>query len=409
MEKRFLSSRNRRFAAIAAAVLSLCLVGTLAFQGVQKAQAASLDLEKDCTVTVALSTNSSSGTAYVAPPSNLHVKLYKVAEAVQQPGFDAYTFEIAAGFKSLTADVEELANATAATSSSLYKALSEAAATIVAEAASPIMPVCNAPVPDEKLSAGPGLYLMVAYGSDVYDANNDLTNVLVPNPSKVEGAAPYVSVAYSPTQKFTFAPELIALPTKEAVDGVINSANPGDWVYDPTVTLKYELSQRTGSLAIDKSLLEFEQTEGMTNNEATFVFDIKGFSTQEDANAAAAGAAITPVYSNVASVSFNAAGTNRVTVDNIPAGIYVVVTEIYSGTSYKPVGTTPQIVPIVATDNNAASANGVSVAFQNAYNADDPSPNKGGSVTNSFKVGDDGEWVWSKDGVQQGGQQGGGN
>lgn len=147
----------------------------------------------------------------------------------------------------------------------------------------------------------------------------------------------------------------------------------------------------------------------MTNNEATFVFDIKGFSTQEDANAAAAGAAITPVYSNVASVSFDAAGTNRVTVDNIPAGIYVVVTEIYSGTSYKPVGTTPQIVPIVATDNNAASANGVSVAFQNAYNADDPSPNKGGSVTNSFKVGDDGEWVWSKDGVQQGGQQGGGN
>ena len=47
------------------------------------------------------------------------------------------------------------------------------------------------------------------------------------------------TIANSHTYKYTFAPELVSLPTKEANEtGVISTGNPGDWIYDAHVTLK---------------------------------------------------------------------------------------------------------------------------------------------------------------------------
>lgn len=394
---------DRGIVAFVGMVLSLCLVGALAFQGVQKAQAAPLDLSRSCSVQVALS-----GTDEQPADLGLHYKLYKVAAVVQQSGYDAYTYAATNAFSALESEVADLAsNATA----SGYKALAQSAAGLIVEAAEGSSPIaadydCDAATAAPNVT--PGLYLLVAYGADTLAENLATTNVLVPNQNAAdEGASKYVSTAFSNAKRYDFAPEVVALPTKtpSADGGAPNSADPTDWVYDPTFTLKPTVTDRVGSLEISKRLLEFEQTEGVAGNEATFVFEIKGYATRDDAVAAQTNPDVKPVYSNVASITFNAAGTSKAVVENIPAGIYVVVTEVYSGTSYQPTSTQPQEGYIVATDNAVIEVAPTSLGFENTYNG---SANKGGSVTNSFRFGEDEEWVWSKDGqTQTGSQQGG--
>lgn len=409
LEKRSLCCKYARksIAAFVGVVLSLCLVSALAFQGVQKAQAAPLDLSKSCTVQIALS-----GTDEQPADLGLHYKLYKVAAVEQQPGYDAYTYAATNAFAALGPEVDWLASAATASG---YKALAQSAAALIVDAAESGAPVAadydyDAAAAAAAQAVAPGLYLLVAYGADTLSENLATTNVLVPNQNAAEeGASKYVSTAFSNSKRYDFAPEVVALPTKaqNGHGGSSNSADLTEWVYDPTFTLKPAVTDRVGSLEINKRLLEFEQTEGVAGNEATFVFEIKGYATRDDAIAAQANPDIKPVYSNVASITFNATGSNKAVVQNIPAGLYVVVTEVYSGTSYQPVSSQqPQEGYIVATDNAAIEVLPTALNFENTYNGN---ANKGGSVTNSFQFGENEEWVWSKNGEAQtgGAAQGG--
>ncbi len=65
---------------------------------------------------------------------------------------------------------------------------------------------------------------MVARGADITDYIKEVTGA--------DGEKELVTIARSGEYTYTFAPSLVSLPSKEAVDGEINTANPGDWLYD---------------------------------------------------------------------------------------------------------------------------------------------------------------------------------
>lgn len=66
---------------------------------------------------------------------------------------------------------------------------------------------------------------------------------------------------------------------KKKVDDVISTANPTDWKYETTITLKVEQELRNGSLRIHKTL---ERHDG--NGPATFVYKIDAYTDETKAN-----------------------------------------------------------------------------------------------------------------------------
>ena len=105
----------------------------------------------------------------------------------------------------------------------------------------------------------------------------------------------------------------------------------------------------------------------------------------------------------MASITHNGAGTESVTIENIPAGITVTVTEIYAGASYELVSKNEQTAVIVSGKAVELGSSAASVAFENKYNGGNDS---GYGLMNEFKAGDeDGDWEWTKPttpGVPQG-------
>ena len=124
--------------------------------------------------------------------------------------------------------------------------------------------------------------------------------------------------------------------------------------------LKPERKDRYGNLVIDKTLTSWHETlQG-----ASFVFEIKA--EKEDQ----------VVYNDVVSLNFDQAGTMSRTIEGIPAGAKVTVTEIYSGGSYEQTGAGMPEGDIIRADGE------IHAAFTNQY---DGRLNQGGiSVVNHF-------------------------
>lgn len=186
------------------------------------------------------------------------------------------------------------------------------------------------------------------------------------------------------TRKYVFTPYLTALPSSDYTQ---TGAGSDDWQYDRTIYLKGEAQPQFGKLTINKTLSNYNETLGLT----TSVFEIVGKDKQENV-----------VYTNVASVTHNGAGTQSVTLENIPAGITVTVTEIYAGASYELVSKNEQTAVIVSGEAVELESSAASVAFENKYNGGNDS---GYGLMNEFKAGEDGDWEWTKTttpGVPQG-------
>lgn len=139
---------------------------------------------------------------------------------------------------------------------------------------------------------------------------------------------------------YSFTPTLISVPyigivdpntegrtsTEEETETLPATDAPyEDWIYDVNVNLKPEREPRYGKIIIEKKLDGYNETL----NGANFVFLI---TAQKDD--------IT-IFSKVESISFNKDNwrdSRRVIVEGIPAGAYVVVEEVYSGSCYESVG-----------------------------------------------------------------------
>ena len=193
------------------------------------------------------------------------------------------------------------------------------------------------------------------------------------DPQTQEETARIATIAESDQYTYAFLPQLVSLPTKPAdANGVINTANPGEWIFDASVNLKPERLDRYGSLEIIKTLTEYE-TMGGTQEAATFVFEVTGRLGDNI------------VYSNVESITFTAAGRESVILDHIPAMAQVTVTEVYSGSSYELTVPGDRTAAIAADDV-------VSVEFENEY---DGRRTNGHGIKNQFVYDEDtGAWNW---------------
>lgn len=186
---------------------------------------------------------------------------------------------------------------------------------------------------------------------------------------------------------YTFSPYLIALPNNAYAQG--QAAANDDWIYEVTSTLKLGAEPLYGSLVIEKTVNNFnkikdisgdDETSEVLEGDATFVFQIEGMKG-------------TKIYSDVISINFKEAGTQSVTIDQIPVGMDVTVTEVYAGANYQLVDENMASQKAVIVSDRVAQTKGIAtVSFVNTY---DGGMIDGDGVVNHFSYSEDDEaWNW---------------
>ncbi len=374
--KRERKSRNRvlrRLACLMAA--SILAAGFILAAPALSETAHAVELGEACSLTVAVEPKEMDGGAQEMP--DVALDLYKVADAVPLEGQDAYTYgvipeagEIYAGLAFDEADSREG-----------WQELAQQAAAVAFGAGSKPDVTVETVENDRLTTTGldAGLYLMIARGR-----NLTAEEYIVRNTAAEEGETDswITTVAYSDSYVFTYEPQLVSLPAKEAdEEGNIVISGSGEWIYNATAVLKPELSGRYAALRIDKELLSYR-----TGNPATFVFLVEATLQGET------------VYSNVVSMDFNEAGSqSELITDKIPVGAEVTVTEVYSGVTYR-IAEGSQTVQNIILNNIEPDEEGFSniVSFRNEY---DGTGRSGSSITNHFEYMDDGAglvWNWTQ-------------
>ena len=174
----------------------------------------------------------------------------------------------------------------------------------------------------------------------VKDSNPDYTVKIKPSAKKPEsvnvnrGIYLYVVKDFQNNQyEYTFEKYIVMVPysttisqeTKVDENGNIVETPSDEWIYNPEIALKYSVKEIYGSLEITKELKTYNKSLGTT----PFVFEVEASYDK--------GGSKEIVYSNVFTMNFSEPGKQTVEVPNIPANSTVVVTEVYSGASYKDV------------------------------------------------------------------------
>ncbi|WP_300564062.1 DUF5979 domain-containing protein [uncultured Acetatifactor sp.] len=307
------------------------------------------------------------------------VDLYQVARAVKTSGQDTYHYELTGEYASLKLPDSPEEGAQPAAS---WEETAQQAAAIALDAASPCTPVSGSgeSAGTKVGNLAPGLYLLVARGRNLTELADYKIEIEQTDSLTQEESKRIATIANSQQYTYAFLPQLVSLPTKEAdANGVINTANPGDWIFEASVNLKPERLDRYGSLEIVKTLSEYE-TMGGVQESATFVFEVTGMLDDQ------------VVYSNVESITFTAAGQERVVLDRIPAMAQVTVREVYSGSSYQLTVPGDRTATIAADDV-------VSVEFENEY---DGRRTNGHGIKNQFVYDEEaGAWHWYSSPAQE--------
>ena len=187
----------------------------------------------------------------------------------------------------------------------------------------------------------------------------------------------------TPNYTYTFTPYLVSLPTNNYYSG---NAASDDWIYDLTkeynsaVGLKPEQHVRYGNLVINKELVDHNATFG---NNATFVFqiDITTLDNKKE--------------TRIEELTFDAAGSHSVTIEKIPAGSHVKVTEVYSGASYELASAKSQETDIIANPEKETEVEfrPAEVSFINKH---DGRTNGGYGVKNNFKLDENGQYQYTE-------------
>lgn len=185
----------------------------------------------------------------------------------------------------------------------------------------------------------------------------------------------------TPNYTYTFTPYLISLPTNNYYN---NDHTNDEWIYNLTgsnaVGLKTEQHVRYGNLVINKELVDHNATFG---DEATFVFqiDIKKPDGKKE--------------TRIEELTFNAAGSDSVTIEKIPAGSHVTVTEVYSGASYELASAKSQETDIIANPEKETEVEfkPAEVSFINKH---DGRTNGGYGVKNNFKLDENGQYQYTE-------------
>ena len=187
---------------------------------------------------------------------------------------------------------------------------------------------------------------------------------------------------------YTFANAIVAVPGNNYysydADGNPVAGEDDAWIYQVSTVLKPEYDTLTGDVTIHKSL----DTYNMSLSETSFVFKVTAY---KDYSAVDRELGRQLVYSNLATLTFNEAGADELTIEGIPAGAEVTIEEVYSGATYKLVSDRVQNVVI---DNHETAV----VTFENTY--DDTLEGNGTAIVNTFYYmknndGVTGSWNWT--------------
>lgn len=354
MEIRWNSQRKESMKRLVCPLLTFMLaVGLIVAAPGLSGEAKAVDLNTDCSLTIA------PGGAELEDLSeaNVVVDLYKVADAVPVSGYDTYTYEFAEGYGDLKEIFDRNPN------NAEWGEMAQAAAEYALEKGAPTAEA--KPVNEKVGGLGCGLYLLIARGNDVEDYKTTVTTE--------DGEENIATIANSKTHVYTFAPELISLPGRQATDEDGNVSNTtagnGEWLYDMQATLKPQQGSRFGSLEIVKNLVTYN-----VDVPAVFVFQVEGTLDGEN------------VYSNVVTLEFTEPGQKVALIENIPVGAQVTVTEVYSGASYTVTSAEVQNATIDA-------ANVASVEFTNDHTT---TTHGGGGVNNHFTYDTENGWQWEQ-------------
>ncbi|MBE6009157.1 MAG: hypothetical protein E7236_00660 [Lachnospiraceae bacterium] len=279
------------------------------------------------------------------------VAFYRVAKGIKSQTHDTWDWTLEKGFdsadmQSLLKDAED--GKRTEDGQDAYEALAaKALKAIVSDDTGAYTPVDAASFGAKSPSLPAGIYLAVPR-----QAGDDGKSIVADE----QGNATVTTDEYV----YTFSPMMISVPSKEAKDGKIGSADDyGPWIMDVQMTTKAARKPAAGSISITKSLSTFETKK---NAKATFVFRIKA---EKDG---------VPVYDDVVSIAFTDAGSQTRKIDGIPVGATVTVTEDYDGHSYKLTSDPSQTVTVAADEIR-------NVKFTNDY---DDTFHGGGGVENGF-------------------------
>lgn len=178
--------------------------------------------------------------------------------------------------------------------------------------------------------------------------------------------------AQSPVFTYRFRPFLVAVPGNLYWESQDESMDA--WIYDVSAALKPEWERRTGKLIIRKTVKRYADMDGS----ADFVFLVE--SRDEDGKI---------LYSNVVAIRHQDAGTQEAVLTDVPAGLTVTVTEVYSGASYTLVSEPSQSVTVTTQDTGEDPA---TVAFVNTWNG---KLTQDTAAVNRFTYTQDEQaWVW---------------
>lgn len=331
-----------------------------------------LDIERDMFITVSPTEGAQKCLDSLAPEDGTIVyDLYKVADAIEKNG--DLSFELVEKYQPLKDDFEN---------NDWTKAAQQALVLTVGEEGS----LVNEPEQAEytgcslntKKQVKAGVYLLLARGSK--ENSTIVTNVVTAGADIYKGTNMtdgLVTMSLLGINTFRIMPQLICVPGREVSEDTTSQVKMGEWLYDQKIVLKMEEDPATGSIEIEKTLVDYY---GNAEN-ATFVFQVDTFYPTPD-----------KLYqSEVYSIQFNKAGTKKIRIDGLPLGATIKIMEIYSGVNYTASIAAPDSINVVV------AADSVPVArFTNTYNGKKAG---GGGVTNYFKynVTDGvGEWSWEQ-------------
>lgn len=331
---------KKYFAKIAACIL------VVAGLSISTAYASEIVSGKTCTLTLCI--DESGSYAKDLAEVNLNAKLYKVADVNGDGTYTALTAYEGLGLETaFTAEAEE---ATFYWSSFWNGVAKDAADIVTGETAENETENTTAISPDYSFtlkntgaqeSIAQGMYLVMV--DDVSANGSD----------------------------YTFSPILVCLPTNPYLMNVSEDVADDAYWYEVTATLKPELDLEYGSLEIVKTLTSYNTSL----KDVTFVFLIEA--TDESGNV---------IYSNVASTTHSAAGTKSAIVEEVPIGVDITVTEVYSGASYTVSGESTKTTKVSAEEM-------AQVEFTNTY---DDKLIPGYGVVNHFEKSEEEGWTWTQ-------------
>lgn len=332
-----------------------------------------IDMGKDMTITV----HANDGAKHYLDElthgeGTIVYDLYKLADLQERQGNLSYQFK--EKFQFLKKDFDGNAWDTVAQEAMIKTIGGEG--TLVNEPANADYTGC---VLGNKQQVDPGLYLLIARGTK--EDSTIVTKVSTAASDFKAGSAltdGLATMTLLGINTFTVMPHLVCVPNKIAEDNVPASLNgSGKWVYDQDITLKMDADPATGSIEIEKTLVDFY---GNAEN-ATFVFQVDTFYPTEDKL----------FKSDVYAIQFTKAGTKKIRIDGLPLGAEIKIMEIYSGVNYTASIAAPDSLNVVVAADEVPVAR-----FTNTYNGKKAG---GGGVTNYFKynVTDGaGEWSWEQ-------------